>query len=412
MTTYSDLKHLSRNPFINNNQKADIFISNGNGPYQNTVEALKNIDLSVVKDKKVLLKPNAGRIATSDKGINTHPQVVAAAIDVFRKHGGDVSIGESPISGVNTMTAYDVTGIKEVADERNCTLIDMDERKFVTVSIDDGIALKSMKVCPEIFEFDIIVSIPVMKTHMHTGATLAIKNMKGCLWRRSKVKLHMLPPVEGYNDKPIDIAISDMASILKPHLSIIDGTICMQGMGPSAGKPCPMDLVLVGADPFAADAVAAELMGIGAENIPHLRICAERGFGYKDVNGINIVHQNWKNLVKVFERPPSNLSLSYPNINIHDNNSCSACQSSLYLFLKRYGCELGDYCSVKEPLNLAIGKGNKDLPAGTICIGNCVRNQEHVGEFITGCPPVASEILGAITGRHAYDTKDGTGNSE
>ena len=412
MKVHTDLKYLSKNPFISEHEKPEVFISNGNGPYNNTVEALKNIDLSSVKGKKVLLKPNAGRIATYDKGITTHPEVVAAAIDIFRESGAEVSIGESPISGVNTLEAFDVTGIKKIADARNCPLIDMDERKFITAFIPDGIALKSMKICPELFEFDIVVSIPVIKTHMHTEATLAIKNMKGCLWRRSKVKLHMLPPVEGYEDKPIDVAISDMASILKPHLSIIDGTVCMQGMGPSAGNPCPMDLVLVGADPFASDAVAAELMGIKSENIPHLRICKERGFGYTDLNKIEIHHANWKSLVKKFERPPVNLSLSYPNINVHDNNSCSACQSSLYLFLKRYGDELGDYCSEGEPLNLAIGKGNKDLPQGTICIGNCVRNQEHIGELITGCPPVASEILGAITGRHAYDTKDGYGDEE
>ena len=229
MKIYNDLKHLSIQPFINNKNK--VFIANGKGPYENTVAALKNIDLTPVKGRKVLLKPNAGRMATSDKGITTHPEVVAAAIDVFRKYGAEVAIGESPISGVKTHEAFEITGIKKVADERNCPLIDMDERKFVNVSIPEGIALKSMKVCPEIFEFDIIVSIPVMKTHMHTGATLAIKNMKGCLWRRSKVKLHMLPPVENREDKPIDIAISDMSTLLKPHLSIIEGTVSMQGMG-------------------------------------------------------------------------------------------------------------------------------------------------------------------------------------
>jgi uncharacterized protein (DUF362 family) len=412
MTVYTDLKHLKTNPFATEHSKPKVFIADGYGPYDNTINALKKLDLSSVAGKRVLLKPNAGRMATYDKGVTTHPQVVAAAIDVFKKNGADVYVGESPISGVNTLDAFKITGIKDIADKRGCHLIDMDERKFINVSIPNSMALKSMKVCPEIFEFDIIVSIPVMKTHMHTEATLAVKNMKGCLWRRSKVKLHMLPPVEGHKDKPIDIAISDMATILKPHLSIIDGTVCMQGLGPSAGNPCPMDIVIVSANVFAADTVAAELMDIGAKNVPHLRICAERGFGYTDLDQIDIIHENWKKLVKTFARPPVNLSLSYPNIKVYDNNSCSACQSSLYLFLKRYGKKLDNYCSEGEPLNLAIGKGNENLPDGTICIGNCVRNQEDVGEFITGCPPVASEILSAITGRHAYDTKDGHGDKE
>ena len=411
MTYYKNLENIVHNPFMNASPKT-VYLANGYGPYDNTVKALENIDLQCVRNKKILLKPNAGRMATWDKGITTHPQVVAAAIDVFRKHGAEVSIGESPISGVNTLEAFKISGITEVAEERQCPLIDMDERKFVNVNIPDGIALKSMKLCPEILEFDYIVSIPVMKTHMHTKATLALKNMKGCLWRRSKVKLHMLPEVDGYDDKPIDIAISDMATLLKPHLVIIDGTVCMQGMGPSAGSPCPMNLVLASADFLAADAVAAHLMGIQPEDIPHLRLCSERGLGSIDIKAIKVFPENWQKLAVKFERPPVSLSLSYPNIDIHDNNSCSACQSSLYLFLKRYGKSLGDYCSEDEHLNLAIGKGNSELPNGTICIGNCTRNQEHVGEFIKGCPPVASEILSAISGRHAYDTKDGNADNE
>ena len=55
--------------------------------------------------------------------------------------------------------------------------------------IPSGEAIQRLKVCPEVLEYDIVVSIPVMKMHMHTGVTLAVKNMKGCLWRRSKVCL-------------------------------------------------------------------------------------------------------------------------------------------------------------------------------------------------------------------------------
>ena len=221
-----NLEHLKTNYFGGGNSRSAVYIANGRGAYQNTLSALSNIDLSPAKNKKVLLKPNAGRIAESNTGITTHPQVVAAAIDAFREIGATVVIGESPISGVNTMEAFDITGISKIAKERNCKLIDMDKRKYHKVNIPEGIALKSIKVCPEIFEHDIIVSIPVMKTHMHTGVTLALKNMKGCLWRRSKVKLHMLPPIENMDEKPIDIAIADMSSVLKPHLSIIDGTVC------------------------------------------------------------------------------------------------------------------------------------------------------------------------------------------
>ena len=407
-----NLDHLKISYFGQKNTKPAVYIANGSGAYQNTRTALSNLDLSTAKNKKVLLKPNAGRIATFDKGITTHPQVVAAAIDAFREAGATVAIGESPISGVNTMEAFDITGISKVAKERDCKLIDMDERKYHNIKIPGGIALKSIKVCPEVFEYDIIVSIPVMKTHMHTGVTLALKNMKGCLWRRSKVTLHMLPPVEGSDEKPIDIAIADMSSVLKPHLSIIDGTICMEGLGPSAGSPKPMNTVLVCSDVYAADAAACTLMGKDPYDIPHLKIASERGYGTLNVSDIEIQPENWKDLISPFEPPPNNLTLEYPNINIFDVNSCSACQSSLFLFLKRYGKNMSDYFSAEAPLSLAIGKGLKNIPEGTLCIGNCTTAHKNSFKIVSGCPPVSSEILCAITGKPSFDVMDGHGETE
>ena len=138
-----------------------------------------------------MLKPNVGRNVQPGTGITTHPQVVAAVIDAFREAGAEVVVGESPITGVTMFDAFESSGITAVAKIRNCPLIDMDVHQYVTCEIPAGIAMKSLKVCREVTEYDIIVSIPVMKTHMHTGVTLSVKNMKGCLWRRSKVDFHM-----------------------------------------------------------------------------------------------------------------------------------------------------------------------------------------------------------------------------
>jgi uncharacterized protein (DUF362 family) len=397
---------LSESPFKISQEKPQVFLAGGNGAYKNTIDALSNIDLSPAKGKKVLLKPNIGRNAEPCSGICTHPQVVAAAIDAFREAGADVSIGESPISGVKTLEAFESTGITAIANERNCPLIDMDVRKSVLISLPNGKAIKSLKICAEIPEFDIIVSIPVMKMHMHTGATLAIKNMKGCLWRRSKVTLHMLPPLEGDEDKPLDIAIGDLSEALRPHLSIIDGTIGLEGLGPSAGNKKEVNVVIVGTDPFAADAVACRIMGITAEEIPHLRIGAGRGFGIIDIDKIDVSPKNWAEWITPFEKPPSNLSIQFPDVNIMDVNSCSACQSTLLLFLKRYKDELKDY--LPGDTNIAIGAGHDDIPPGTLCIGNCIKKQfRDRGIFIAGCPPVGSEILSSVIGEPSVDVRDG-----
>lgn len=398
---------LTESPFRHFPNHPSVYVAAGEGPYANTRSALAQIDLSVASGRRVLLKPNAGRVASAGSGITTHPQVVAAAIDAFKEAGAEVAIGESPIMGVKAQDAFDAMGITSIANERDCLMIDMDARGFVEVPVPGGLAIDSLKVCPQVLEYDLVVSIPVMKMHMHTGVTLSIKNMKGCLWRRSKIDLHMLPPIEGCNEKTIDIAIADMSSVLRPHLAIIDGTVGMEGLGPSAGQAKPLGVVVVSACGFAADAIACRLMGTQAENIPHLRIGAQRGYGVIDLDSIAVTPKRWHKWGSHFSPPPETLTIEFPNLNILDKNSCSACQSTLLLFLRRYGNKLLSSFPSDTRLNIAIGKGHADVPEGTLCIGNCTALHRGKGIFIPGCPPVGSQILTVISGQPSVDSMDG-----
>jgi len=353
-----------------------------------------------------LLKPNVGRVACAGSGIVTHPEVVAAAIDAFREAGADVAVGESPIVGVNVEEAFAASGLMQIAAQRRCPLVDMDRRPFVEVPVPDGQVIRSLRVCPEVLESDFLVSIPVMKMHMHTGATLAVKNMKGCLWRRSKVELHMLPPVAGSKVKSLDVAIADMASVLRPHLAIVDGTVGMEGLGPSAGGPKPLDAVVVSADAFAADAVACQLMGTDAASVPHLGLGADRGYGVIDLGRLGVTPECWRDFISPFARPPENLAIEFPNITVYDQSSCSACQSTLLLFLTRYKGQIFDYFPSQTQIHIAIGKGHADLPEDTLLIGNCTSRHREKGIFVPGCPPVGSQILAALATRPSPDGTD------
>jgi uncharacterized protein (DUF362 family) len=391
-------------PFLKHDASACVVVEQGQGPYANTRAALAHFDLEKVRGKKVLLKPNAGRCAAPGEGITTDPGVVAAAIDAFQAAGAVVAVGESPITGVRAFDALEETGIAAVARERGCALLDLDARPPVVRAIPGAQALDAIKICADVLEHDVVVSLPVMKMHMHTGVTLAIKNMKGCLWRRSKVDLHMLPAIKGCDEKPLNVAIADLSGVLRPHLAIIDGTVGMEGMGPSAGTPKALDLVVVGADPFAADAVACALMGVEPEQVAYLRIGAARGYGTIDLEAIRVVPEYWRTWASAFQPAPVSIDIEFPGIEIRDSNSCSACQSTLLLFLKQYGSAILDYCPPGGSMTIAIGKGHAQLAAGTICLGNCTAAHRAATCFVPGCPPVGSEILKAITGQTSLDS--------
>jgi uncharacterized protein (DUF362 family) len=387
-----------------------VVVSKGQDPYHTAREALRALPLPNLKGKKILIKPNAARLATPGQGVTTHPLVVKATIDHLKERGAkDMVIGESCIFGVNAAEAFRVTGIEEVAARAGVRLYDLDQGEPMEIAVPQGRIIKKIRVPALLKAFDTIVSIPVMKTHMHTQVTLSIKNMKGMLWRREKARFHQLQFQKKITrgDKELDIAISDMASVLLPHLAVIDGTIGMEGMGPAYGKKKRMNVIVAGDNGLSADAIAASLMGFDPGSVPHLRLTAKRGLGVIRSEKISVQPPDWIKWQSPFDPPPVRLSVPFHDIVVHDEGSCSACLSTLLVFLQNYHSQLTDYRLPDRRVHVGIGKHLKACPEGTIFIGNCTSRMKRMGRFIRGCPPVASDILEALEEKEDVGTDGG-----
>jgi uncharacterized protein (DUF362 family) len=376
-----------------------VFVSRGINPYQTTRLALQKYPLPNLRGRKVLIKPNAARLAFPGEGVTTHPSVVEATIHHLKERGADrIVIGESCIFGVKAEEAFEMTGMKEVCEKEKVQLIDFDQVDPVDLTIPGGKVIKKIKVPSILKEFDFIISIPVMKTHMHTQVTLSIKNMKGCLWRRDKVRLHQLrckkEITRGY--KELDIAISEMATVLFPHFAIIDGTVGMEGMGPAYGKKKEMGIVVVGQNGLSTDAVATRLMGLDPGGVPHLKLSAEKGLGEIELERISIEPKDYLKWTTPFHPPPQRMSIPFPDVIVHDEGSCSACLSTLLVFLQNYHSALDDHRLQDRKIHIGIGKHISGCPKGTILIGNCASKMKSEGIFVQGCPPIGSQILRAL----------------
>lgn len=190
-----------------------VFITHGNGPFLNAKNALQSLDLNFINNKSILIKPNIGRMAGPEKGINTHPLAIAGAIEALKKFNPiKIAIGESPIVGVKTLEAFQKAGVAEIAEKYGCELIDLDQEEPVIKEIKNSRIISSTKICSRIYQFDFLLSLPVAKMHMHTGVTLGIKNMKGCLYKKEKVRYHQLEYAEEsiFKEMTLDSAISDL----------------------------------------------------------------------------------------------------------------------------------------------------------------------------------------------------------
>jgi uncharacterized protein (DUF362 family) len=84
--------------------------------------------------------------------------------------------------------------------------------------------------------------------------------------------------------------IADLATRVRPHLTILDATRLLTTNGPKGpGKVKVRDQIIASADPLAVDAYGATLFGVKAGEIAHLTLAAQQKVGEIDLKRVRIV---------------------------------------------------------------------------------------------------------------------------
>jgi hypothetical protein len=223
--------------------------------------------------------------------------------------------------------------------------------------------------------------------------------MKGCLYRHEKVRYHQLEYQDKvYEEKTLDSAISDLATILLPDITLIDGYIGMEGLGPSGGHPIKSDFAVASWNPLGADIYGCILMGLEPAEIAHLRLVSERMGMSFDPKDYSVITDGYERFIFPYQKPPKEISVEYKNVKVYDCESCSACLSTLMLFLRRFKHDMDPYLKDDGKFHIAIGKGVDGARDGTVYVGSCTKKFSKNGVYIKGCPPVPTRIYEAITG--------------
>ena len=372
--------------------------------------SLDYLKIPNLNGKSVLLKPNIGREIEPSLGINTNVEVVSAVFNYLKERfKAKYLIGDSPIIDVDSKKAFEQSGYSTLLKDNDIHFLDLDDPDPVELSIPNGRILKKIKVTGYWNDIDYIISIPVLKMHMHTGASLSFKNLKGLIYKRDKITLHHLQAPELTNHlktsikkvKELDIAISDLARVIHPNLAIIDASYAQEGMGPSSGNPVKLNTIIASTDFLAADIIALAITRPDwtLEDVPHLKLISElMPNAPKCREDIKTLPENIQEFVKPLEPSPTSITVKYKNVNLIDIDSCSACLSTVFNLLKNNKDFIDENFTPEKPLNIAIGKGIKqsDLYSETFLIGNCTYNQNENGIYIKGCTPVESTILQII----------------
>lgn len=275
---------------------------------QKAMEHHGGMEAVVPSGATVMIKPNFTAALPPETGASCDPKIVLELARLALKAGASkVLIAE----GIGTGLVYlkDVKGLKEISEIRGVKVIDLNDEPTEVITVKDPLVVEQFEVPRVVMECDVMINLAKLKVHPQSNFSLSMKNMMGALPGRSfrnpqeaKRQGYLTPIIPGggkkiFHDLARDRGIEhmqnafvDLNAVIPSHLTVIDGMYGMEGKGsPVRGKPVKMDLLIVGIDLVAVEAVGAALMGFDPLSLPYLSRAVEKGLGFNSqLAGIEI----------------------------------------------------------------------------------------------------------------------------
>lgn len=263
----------------------DLVVANGNpGPATRAaVDAMGGIGRYVKPGDNVVLKPNMSFPNPPEWGTTTHPDVVRELTTLCLKAGASsVLVLDNPLR--NSEMCLERSGLRKACLDLPETQVQglTDKVFFEQVKIPQAKALTSTMIMKKALEADVLIAVPVAKSHSATGVSLTMKGMMGLVYDRRTFHI----------DLDLDVAVVDLCTVLKPNLTIIDASRILSEGGPGGpGKVILMNKIIASTDFVAADAMAVEIgtwygRKFKGHQVKHIQMAHARGLGNIDVSSL------------------------------------------------------------------------------------------------------------------------------
>jgi uncharacterized protein (DUF362 family) len=239
------------------------------------------ISAFVSRGDKVLVKPNMIAPKPASCAVQTDPAVIIELAKILLDFGAKPFVADSS-AWANAAACAEALGIveplkrlgvriKQLSRPVKCTL----EHSGTKIGI-SSVAL----------EADKIINLPKLKTHQQLVATIAVKNMFGCVSGKAKAIWHYR---KGATSENFCTMLIDIYKLLGPVLTIIDAVVAMEGPGPIRGNPKKLGWLVASVDPMAAEVICCDLIGFNPEQLPLIRAAEKIGFGCTNKQNIQVV---------------------------------------------------------------------------------------------------------------------------
>ena len=359
-------------------------------------ELLGGFGSIVTPGDSVLIKPNLVMPLPYTSGATTNPAVVRALVRLAKEFGaGRICIAESCEVGLDTAKIFAATGIDAVAAEENVELIDLKKDEPVAVLLPGAELLRRFFLPKSVVAADVIINVPVIKTHTEFPVTLGMKNMKGVLYDADKRKLHR---------KGLTAGIVDLYRAVRPEFTVADGTVAMEGFGPICGDPVNLGLIAASTDTMACDAVCCAVMGIDPLSVEYISAAYGLGLGEAVLSRITVVGEDIAEVRRPFKRRTFADVVKGGWCGIIDQNACSGCHNAMATMINQLEKD-NALRAIAECVFVFGQKPERPEPGQgegkrLIFIGKCQRGLAKEGEkYFPGCPPGGIRMADELSGK-------------
>jgi len=206
--------------------------------------------------------------------------VLWALKDVSDESMTELAVGERCGITIPTRAVFFESGYERMLDRvPDVKRYYFDEEPQVEIPLRHTKRLRDYIYVPEpVAKADFYVSMPKFKAHPWTTVTFSIKLYIGIQDDRHRLIDH---------DHRLNEKIRDLQYVIQPQFCVMDAITAGEGrmMTP---KPFPLNLVMMGNNQVAFDAVASQIIGLDPRSIDHIRYAHEEGFGPIDLADIDI----------------------------------------------------------------------------------------------------------------------------
>jgi uncharacterized protein (DUF362 family) len=264
----------------------DIGVVKGNAvaATKAAVDLIGGIKSVVKKGYRVLIKPNMSFASSPEAASNTHPDVVKTVAVMSKEAGASkVMILDHTFAPGKICTKVSGIGPACKAIDKNMVQTINSSSFYRQVNIPNAKSLTQTDVAKEFLKADVLIAVPVAKSHSATGVSLSMKGMMGLIYNRGI--MHRMD---------LNETIVDMASFIKADLTIIDATRVLTTGGPRGpGKVIKENTIIASKDMVAADAytvAAFEWYGkkFKPNQVRHIKLAHERGLGRADIENLSV----------------------------------------------------------------------------------------------------------------------------